>query len=271
MYTNTRKSSDCEIFVRGLYFYVVAKDLIIRRPLSGTIYDARGMSAVVAESLQHTSWAGPLQMLARAPGPNASAPEQPKRPGQGLRPPPRLPEPPPVLGGAGFGGEAFGGEALASAAVEGVAKLFGSGTDSPRRELLLSRPHPLPLRALRRVRRQSARGLLHYQNGIESSGIESNASGSNDAAPEMHTWKHIHDSANATRSSTWYHDLTPGLHGIDSMHVALAVTVVVLLFILAVGVLRGWWRREEPNANAAREEYPELTTAKASIKCNYDI
>ena len=244
------------------------------------------MSAVVAESLQHTSWAGPLQMLARAPGPNASAPEQSKRPGQGLRPPPRLPEPPPVLGGAGFGGEAFGGaafgdaavggEALASAAVEGVAKLFGSSTDSPRRELLLSRPHPLPLRALRRVRRQSARGLLHYQNGIESSGIESNGSGSNgsgsnDAAPEMHTWKHIHNSANATRSSTWYHDLTPGLRGIDSMHVALAVTVVVLLFILAVGVLRGWWRREEPNANAAREEYPELTTAKASIKCNDDI
>ena len=230
------------------------------------------MSSVVVESLHHTSWAGPLQVLAHAPGPNASGPEQPKPPGQWLRPPPRLPKPPPVFGdaagealggaaGAALGGAVEQGEALASAAVEGVAKLFGSSSDIPRRELLLSRRHAQPLTALRRVQARSARRLLQYEKDIES----------NNTAPELHVGKNIHDTANATLGYAWMREIASEAHSIDSLHIALAVTLVVLLFILAVGVLRGWWRKGDASANTVPLQYAEFTGEKAHNRSNYDI
>ena len=229
------------------------------------LYTTRaGMSAVVVESLKHTSWAGPLQVLAHAPGPNASGPEQPKPPGQWLRPPPRLPKPPPVFGdaaGAALDGAVAQGEILASAAVEGVAKLFGSTSEIPRRELLLSRRHAQPLTALRRVHARSARRLLQYEKDIES----------NNTAPKLHVGKHIHDTANATLGYAWLHEIASEAHSIDSLHIALAVTLVVLLFILAVGVLRGWWRKEDASANTVPLQYAEFPGEKAHNRSNYDI
>lgn len=208
------------------------------------------MSAVVAESLQHTFWAGPLQVLARAPEANAS------EAGERWLRPPRLPEPPPLLAGPELGGAASRAaepQGLAGALLSGGAALLGSSPArslARRRELLRLRPHPLPHRALR----QAARRLLSAQD-IEGPGNLQQAS----------TWKHRHNSTDGKRTSVWLSDANAELHGIDSLHVALAVTVVVLLVLLAVGVLRGWWRRDHTDPNTVPEEALKCQNEKPGI------
>jgi hypothetical protein len=227
------------------------------------------MSALAPESLQRTLWADPLHVLANAPWPNASTPGQPVR----WPRPPRLPRPPPVFGDAlavfdgaasAAAGAAAQSEALASAAAEGLEKLLGSSTDSHRRELLRSGPRVLPLRALRRVHRQATRRLLPYQKDIES----------NVTMPQIHTWRHMHNSThthnmyNATHSSTRVRRLTTELDGLDSLHAVLVVAVILLMVALAVGIVRGWWNRQHLHEPTVAEEIHISCTEKSQPKDN---
>jgi len=224
------------------------------------------MSKVVVDSLQYTSWAGPLQAPAHAPEPSASGPAQPKPPGQGLRPPPRLPKPPPVPGDSMFGDAAFDGavaqgEILAGAAVDGVSKLFRASPDVPRRELLLSRRNAPPSTALRRVHARSARRLLQHEKVVES----------NNTPIKLDAGTILQDTANGTLGSLWLHEVASGEDSIDGLHVALAVALVAVFFILAVGVLRGWWSKKKPGENTGPLQYAELVGEKAHKTSNYDI
>ncbi len=96
------------------------------------------------ESLQHTAWSDPLQLRVIAPQPNTSSPDQ--QPGRWLRPP-RLPEPPPLVGdlsmlssavvidtvAAGAAVAEEKGSALVNAAIENFEQMFGNSSNTPGR------------------------------------------------------------------------------------------------------------------------------------------
>lgn len=239
------------------------------------------MSAVVLESLQRTYWSDPVQVLAIAPQPNATRPDQ--RPGRWLRPP-RLPEPPPLVGdlsmlssaavidtvAAGAALVEEKGSALVNAAIENFEQILGNSSESPRRELLHSRLHALPIRNLRRVDRKPARVLLQYQED-NSTGAETQMNPVNPAKPA----KLMPNTTNTTHDPTWYASLSTDLENLDGVQVGLAFALVVLFFIFTVGVFRGWWCKrnthklaESQGYNTFENEAVDKTHVK---KVDYDI
>jgi hypothetical protein len=211
------------------------------------------MSAVVPESLHRTYWSDPLQVLAIAPQPNATRPDQ--RPGRWLRPP-RLPEPPPLVGdlsmlssavdtvAAGAAVVEERGSALVNAAIENFEQIVGNISDTPARELLHSRLHALPTRNLRRVNRKPARVLLQYQ--------EDNSTG---AEPQMKPSKLTPNTTNTTQDPTWYASLSTDLENLDGVQVGLALALVALFFVFTVGVFRGWWCKRNTHLVAESQGY----------------
>jgi hypothetical protein len=234
------------------------------------------MSAVVPESLHRTHWSDPLHVLVIAPQPNVSSPDQ--RPGRWLRPP-RLPEPPPLVSDLSVLSDGVvidtvaaaaavvekEGSALVNAAVKNFEHLVGNSSDSPGRELLRSRPRALPVRNLRRVHRQTTRRLLQYEKDIKST----------DTKPQMHSLELIPNTRNTTHDPTWYESLSTDLENLDGMQVGLALALVVLFFIFAVGVLRGWWCQKNAHIVSESQEYNtfdnELAHKTPGKINNYDI
>ena len=233
------------------------------------------MSAVVPESLQHTHWSDPLQVLAIAPQPNTTRPDP--RPGRWLRPP-RLPEPPPLPGdlpvlsgsvvleavAAAAAVVEKESSALVDAAVDNFKQLVGNSSNSPGRELLQSRMHALPIRNLRRVHGKPTRMLLQYDG-----------QNNNETEPLINPVKLVTNVANTTQDPTWYASLSTDLQSLDGMQVGLASALVLLFLIFAVGVMRGWWCKKNAHIVSESSKYStfdnELPAKKPEKYNSYDI
>jgi hypothetical protein len=250
------------------------------------------MSAVVPESLQRTAWSDPLQLRVIAPQPNATRPDQ--RPARWLRPP-RLPEPPPLVGdlsmlssavvmdtvAAGAAVAEEKGSALVNAAIENFKQILGNSSESPRRELLHSRLPALPVRNLRRVERnlrrvdrKPARVLLQYQEDSSTellTGAEAQMNPVNPAKPA----KLMPNTTNTTHDPSWSASLSTDLENLDGVQVGLAFALVVLFFIFTVGVFRGWWCKRNTHTLAESQGYDtfenEAVDKTRVKKVDYDI
>lgn len=236
------------------------------------------MSAVVLESLQRTYWSDPVQVLAIAPQANVTGPDQ--RPGRWLRPP-RMPEPPPLVGdlsmlssaavidtvAAGAAVVEEKGSALVNAAIKNFEQILGNSSVSPRRELLHSRLHALPIRNLRRVDRKPARVLLQYQ---EDSSIDADVH-----INSVNPAKFMPNITNTTHDPTWYASLSTDLNSLDGVQMGLALSLVILFFIFTVGVFRGWWCKRNTHTLAESQAYNtfenEAVNKTHVKKVDYDI
>jgi hypothetical protein len=169
------------------------------------------------------------------------------------------------------------GSALVNAAIEHFEQILGNSSESPRRELLHSRLHALPVRNLRGVDRnlrgvdrKPARVLLQYQED-NSTGAEAQMNPVNPAKPA----KIMPNTTNTTHDPAWYASLSTDLENLDGVQMGLALALVVLFFIFTVGVFRGWWCKSNTHTLAESQGYDtfenEAVDKTRVKKVDYDI